>query len=57
MYILDELEDRQTEYLVKVRNKAKITIAEWFKKQYYSPYTKIGIKRFNREREELFGIE
>jgi len=54
MFILDDLEDKHTEYLVKLRNKAKITIAEWFKEQYYSPYTKIGIKRFNKEREELF---
>jgi hypothetical protein len=54
-YIVDIIDDRQKEYIIDLKKRKTIEIAEWFKEQYYSPYTKIGRKRFYREREELFG--
>lgn len=52
--ILDEMEDRQTEYIIQLqKDKAKF-ISDKYLEAKYSPYTKLGRDRFDKERKELF---
>jgi len=53
--ILDEIEDRQTEYIIQLqKDKAKFIAGKYLEAK-YSPYTKLGKDRFDKERKELFG--
>ena len=52
--ILDEIEDRQTEYIIQLqKDKAKF-ISDKYLEAKYSPYTKLGRERFDKKRDELF---
>jgi len=52
--IIDEIEDRQTEYIIKLQKDKARFIADKYLEVKYSPYTKLGKDRFDRERKELF---
>tara|TARA_R110002012_G_scaffold721_1_gene3163 strand:- start:266 stop:979 length:714 start_codon:yes stop_codon:yes gene_type:complete len=52
--ICDEIEDRQTEYIIKLQKDKARFIADKYLEAKYSPYTKLGKDRFNKERKALF---
>jgi hypothetical protein len=52
---LDELENVQGQYLIDRDQNAADLIAMYYLESIYSPYTVLGIKRFDKERKELFG--
>lgn len=51
---LDELESVQEQYLIDRDQNAADLIAMYYLESIYSPYTVLGIKRFDKEREALF---
>ena len=52
--ILDEMEDRQKAYIIKLKKDKAKFIADKYLEAKYSPYTKLGKDRFHKERNELF---
>jgi len=52
--ILDEMEDRQIKYINKLKKDKAIFISDKYLEAKYSPYTKLGRDRFDKERNALF---
>jgi hypothetical protein len=52
--ILDEMEDRQIKYINKLKKDKATFIADKYLEAKYSPYTKLGKDRFDKERNSLF---
>lgn len=52
--ICDEIEDRQKAYIIKLKKDKANFIADKYLEAKYSPYTKLGKDRFNKERNKLF---
>lgn len=53
-YLIDLMEDYEQEYHLKIEVKASNIIKNAWLSAKYSPYTKLGKARFDKEREELF---
>ncbi len=53
-FIMEDLEGTQDDFIYEQKIKAVQKIETGFLNAYYSPKTELGIKRFDRKREELF---
>lgn len=47
-------DSKYKEFILYIQNKIIIKIQKWWKNIYYSPKTKIGIKRFNKSIDNLY---
>jgi hypothetical protein len=54
-FIIEDIEYTQDNYFINLYSKNTQKIQTIYLDSYYSPITKLGIRRFDRERMELFG--
>tara|TARA_R100000935_G_C2760562_1_gene133433 strand:+ start:38 stop:586 length:549 start_codon:yes stop_codon:yes gene_type:complete len=56
-FIIEDIEYSQDRYFINLYSSNSDILQSYFLDSYYSPRTEIGIRRFEKERMELFGEE